>query len=91
MKAENTVMSDIEVSERIQYFPDWDLGRGNQFIEELCKYIAMAQAEISFKAGIKEVVEWVEKNSLVNLSFTSGNVRVVEEFAWQSQKEMWRL
>ena len=43
------------------------------------------------REGIREVVEWVEKNSLVNLSFTSGNVRVIEEFAWQAQKEIWGL
>ena len=47
--------------------------------------------ELEKQDGIREVVEWVEKNSLVNLSFTSGNVRVIEEFAWQEQKDLWGL
>ena len=62
MKAEDTVMNPIQLSERIQYFPDWDLARGNQFIEELCYYIARSQAEITFRAGINEVVDWMKEN-----------------------------
>lgn len=61
MKAKDTVMDPITLSEKIQYFPNWDLHRGNEFIEELCRYVAEAQAEISFKAGRREVVEWIEK------------------------------
>jgi len=57
MDAKDTVMIPEKLSEAIQYFPNWDLNRSNKFIEELCNYIAQRQAEISFKAGIKEVVE----------------------------------
>jgi len=72
MKAKDTIMNPIKLSETIQYFPDWDLNRGNKFIEELCAYVAKAQAEISFPAGekqgiekgIRKVVEWIHENSI---------------------------
>jgi len=57
MKAEDTVMDPIQLSERIQYFPDWDLARGNKFIEELCYYIARSQAEITWDIAYKEGFE----------------------------------
>ena len=39
------------------------MARGNKFIEDMCNYIANAQAEISFEAGIKDVVETVKYHS----------------------------
>jgi len=55
-----------------------------------------AQAEISFKAGIREVVEWVEENMLVvvrdNLGKTQIDVvigKAHESEEWQAKLKEW--
>ena len=53
-EAKDTVMSDAEMSELIRVFPEGCTGRVGLMI-------AKAQAEISFKAGIKEVVGWAKR------------------------------
>lgn len=55
MKASDTVMSAEQISV--------SLSQSNLTDEVFQEHevVAKAQAEISFKAGIKEVVEWIEK------------------------------
>jgi hypothetical protein len=51
MEAKDTVMNDQQIDEavkKVPYFP-------NAFRE-----VAKAHAKISFKAGIKEVIDWIE-------------------------------
>ena len=58
MKAKDTVMSDAEL------FEIWDerlVLPSNAII--LQRNTAQRQAEISFKAGMKEVVNWIKSNS----------------------------
>ena len=67
MKAEDTVMSDKVLLQKLLKLPDTsgiseyaaqqDM---NQPPGAYYKAGAQAQAEISFKAGMKEVVEWIE-------------------------------
>jgi len=55
-----------------------------------CRPALKAQDEISFKAGIKEVVKWVER-----YSESDGNnpleFSIFPEKEWQSQKKEWIL
>ena len=67
MEAKDTVMNDEQLEKVENDYLDEDfsvnsvrLGRGNT--QELRMRIAQAQARISFKAGMKEVVEWVNTN-----------------------------
>ncbi len=53
---------------------------------------AAAQAEISFKAGGREVVEWAEKN-FESGSYQSGTYHfytILFEI-WQTQKKLWGI
>ena len=91
---EDTVMPPIMLSETIQYFPNWDLGRSNKFIEELCAYVAKTQAGISFKSGIKEVVDWIEGGSSLHQIVKDGVIifRVsMQHDDWESKKKEWGL
>ncbi len=80
MKAEDTVIKDLN--------PYW-LNPDTCLDEEL----ASDQARISFNAGIKEVVEWVEKQrpypstvkNLLRYEF------LIRERDLQAQKKKWRL
>ena len=51
MEAKDTVMNDQQIDEAVKKFPYFP----NAFRE-----VAKAQAEISFKTGIKEVIDWIE-------------------------------
>jgi hypothetical protein len=50
----------------------------------LCHY---SQAEISFKAGIREVVEWVEKYK----SETTGYIHISFGQEWQAKLKEWGI
>lgn len=79
MKWEDTVMTPVRLSEVIQYFPDWDLSRGNKFIEELCAYVGKAQAEISFKAGRDSFLDDAgNANIPLSEAYDKGRREVVE-------------
>ena len=53
------------------------------------------EAEISFKAGIKEVVEWIENNELYwrSVSTTNHDYYIPLSLAntWQAQKKDWGI
>ncbi len=81
MEAKDTVMSDTAKRQFIfiKSKPDDNL-RG--FLED---YALLCQAEISFKAGIKEVVEWVEKHRM-----KVGSVDdTVWDNLWQAKLKEW--
>ena len=70
----DTVMSD----EDLQSIEELELYHFKS--KKLEKAIAQAQAEISFKAGIKEVVEWIVDNGLW--------INCPEEI-WEVQLKIW--
>ena len=72
MEAKDTVMSDEQLN-RI-----WNVL--HKQVGNRLGYIAQAQAEISFKAGIKEVVEWIVDNGLW--------INCPEEI-WEVQLKIW--
>jgi hypothetical protein len=56
MEAKDTVMNDKQIEEV------WDKKSIGLTFQDL-RLVAAAQAEISFKAGIREVVDWVMEHS----------------------------
>ena len=51
-----------------------------------------AQAEISFKTGMKEVVDWINANSQAIPIFWADNVKkVIEMPAWQAKLKEWGI
>ena len=66
MDAKDTVMNEAKIMvtrvNASRYLrPEQELGHPLITVEELA--IATRQAEISFKAGMKEVVNWIKSNS----------------------------
>jgi len=82
MKPEDTVMSWERIRMILQE-QDKKEQRDNMFRLEA---IAQAQAEISFKAGMKEVVEWFRRNSVIRRPLNSNTplFRQVGEDNWQA-------
>jgi len=87
MEAKDTVMSEEQI--KMAWYSQLGHVAGD-------KAIAQAQAEISFKAGIKEVVEWIEENLLVavkdemsgsQITVTLGKAHESEE--WQAKIKEW--
>lgn len=63
MKAKDTVMSPVEILEIVKAVdPEW---QGYTVDYAIHESIAEAQAEISFKAGMKEVVGWLRENGFL--------------------------
>ena len=60
--------------------------------QNLCK----AQAEISFKAGQRSVVEWIEMHKLRGVGaysteiFTEGDIPICKDW-WRAQKKEWGI
>ena len=80
MKASDTVMS----SEDINF-----CGIKNVIIKKDARAIATAQAEISFKAGIREVVEWIEEDLNFD-SFGGSRLDKLRE-EWQAKLKEWGI
>jgi len=76
MKAEDTVMSRERAEGTIGYF------MSSPKILDGIMEVAEYQAEVSFKAGIKEVVEWIRAH---DRDFYSSK----EE--WKSKLKEWRI
>ncbi len=74
MEAKDTVIKDLS----LPILSHLDLPMGQA--------IAMEQAEISFKAGIKEVVEWVIQNYFI----PSPTDKAGQE-EWQAKLKEWGL
>ena len=83
MEARDTVMNEEQLGQVEQSYLREDyavnairLNRGHT--EELRQRIAQAQAEVSFKAGIKEVVRWLNGCRI----FTAEQVREGEKYTY---------
>jgi len=81
MRAKDTVMSDKEIKQITG-------GTHRDFPEGL--RICQAQAEISFKAGIKEVVEWVNSNAQQDAEECHGSL-TLDPNEWQWQLKEWGI
>jgi len=86
MEAKDTVIDRFRIAKLIdQILVDYPSAGGLY----LSYKVAEEQAEISFKAGIREVVEWVE----ANLQYpTRGEGLVLERnMEWQAKLKEWGL
>lgn len=82
MKASDTVMSQEEINAM-----DWTGDVGH-----LCSAVAKAQAEISFKAGIKEVVDFIEGESEIHNVHEAGCLCLcIYLLAWKAKLKDWGL
>ena len=54
------------------------------------KAIAQAQAEISFKAGVQEVVEWIEEHQRMTYEYGKGEV-AFNHINWHTKLKEWGL
>ena len=60
----------------------------------ICDHCAyrQAQAEYSFKAGVKEVVDWLNQDSnTLEIEVGGGIARVIDRYAWQAQLKEWGI
>jgi len=81
MKAEDTVMNEAEIVKEASKDSTYC-----QLSVDIGNWAAKKQAEISFKAGIKEVIEWIENNahySVVKDGYT------LDETDWQFKLKEW--
>ncbi len=97
MKREDTVMSNEQIEKLVQDWVDEDfavrsvqLDRGHW--EYIVSVIAKAQAEISFNAGIREVVNWIEIVPPVT-ELSEGNMKhyVISIEQWQNKLKEWGI
>ena len=83
MEAKDTVMSDEQIT---PYLSLTDRV-GSVVVQQDDAFLA--QAEISFKAGIREVVEWIQKFEKQNPAHYS-HIQV-EKYEWQAKLKEWGL
>lgn len=89
MEARDTVMENL--AQAIISHPELPMG----------KAVAIEQAEISFKAGLKEVVEWVEAHIGVGLLYAGEFMpcekdqrpsdAIMDYSGWQAKKKEWGI
>lgn len=93
MKAKDTVMGTKELAKFCNtYTNDYGLITKIFFPEVKLDDILKAQAEISFKAGIKEVVEWFSSYYAGLLSEYSGhNKYLIPRVELQAKLKEWGL
>ena len=63
MEAKDTVMNDEELDD-CYFNPPTTLANEFQDFRAVNRHIARAQTEISYKAGIREVVEWLKEYAI---------------------------
>lgn len=80
MKAKDTVISSQQMLDVMCSIPPKK--RGEDY-SRLNKAMCNKQAEISFKAGIKEVVEWFEQN----INYKNSSIREWDK--WQAKLKEW--
>lgn len=96
MEARDTIMTEEQLEQIEKAYIDEDfsvnyirLGRGHT--EELRLRVAQAQAEISFKAGIKEGVEFI-RFIITHLDSQYGFIKKLESSPdWQAKLKEWAL
>lgn len=84
MEAKDTVMSDKGIYSE---YESWLDREEDEYQIKGLREVAKRQAEISFKAGIKEVVEWIHHtfNKAITLDQMSATT------TWQSKLEEWGI
>ena len=91
MEAKDTVMSKSQVNEILK--------RKGVFIPDFVEYneshpdykFCLAQAEISFKAGIKEVVDWIEENNSSSPLVSWITIFRFQEDEWLAKLKEWGI
>ena len=107
MKAEDTVSADDTIHDSKQGLSWFTLindclkeemvkpGDIEQYLLDLLLDNRKTQAEISFKAGIKEVVDWIRENSYTSVSdgFMEGGSgkRTFGNTHWQAKLKEWGI
>ena len=94
MEAKDTVMSGKEIDKLVNTFAKTAGYNNARTVEQV---VAFSQAEISFKEGMKEVVEWIEKNG--NYAETSHDSTMssgedifgVAPMDWQAKLKEWGI
>lgn len=82
MKAENTVMSDEQLT-RETFYTD---------IPASVRFAVQAQAEISFKAGIREVTKWLNSHSSLQQGVDEkGRLSWLVRDEWQAKLKEWEV
>jgi uncharacterized protein YkvS len=87
MNAKDTVMSPQKRASIIHKNGTSKIGS----VHIVCKKVTEAQAEISFKAGIKEVVDWINNNSTKETCEYDNNY-LLQRFnakEWQAKLKEW--
>lgn len=92
MEAKDTVMSGEKIEEAMTVEVNHLPLQRHAVFDGLSRYklVAKAQAEISFKAGIREVVEFVLAHKETGLFFKHGNV-YIKPSEWQAKLKEWGL
>ena len=96
MNWQETVMSDEQIANTYDGMP--------KYVDVTQRMVAQAQAEISFRAGIREVVDWVkeqDKNSDLPLKYITPEKANAESHKsvymaipwnkWQAKLKEWRI
>jgi len=81
MEAKDTVMSDEQIEQCCRNGFVW-----YPIVSTADRNIAKAQAEISFKAGIKEVVEWIKLNK-----FHVDGFPCYDYQGWEAKLKDWHI
>lgn len=90
MKAEETIMNDEHLMKLAQVPPE-DYSAPPHWWLRANRRVAEAQAEISFKACRKDVIEWLRKNNDFNeCNSETGSGLLLTIKNWQKLKE-WGL
>ena len=93
MKWEDTVLSGDRMSACYEIDANKELS-GNEWGEArraIDLEIAKAQAEASFKAGIREVVEWVEDNKFSLRAMDNYHDFGVDRYKWLAKLKEWGI
>ena len=84
MEAKDTVMNFMRIEEI-------DAKNATSNFTDALVDVAREQAEISFKAGIKEVVEWIEKRSSLSPGRCSVAMTYESRLEWQAKLKEWGI
>ena len=87
MKAKDTVMSERAIVQLWQEYQQTSSASEKTFHQ----YLAKTQDEISFKAGIKEAVEWVERITNNPACKHKNNYICLFKRMWQAQLKDWGM
>lgn len=84
MEAKDTVMSNEDILDKLRELSD---DHWAKVLDDIHYYERELQAEISFKAGIKEVVDWINSNWF----YASCGDMYLHGDKWQAQLKEWGI